>query len=314
MKNYFLRKLFRISLMGSILIVFISTLSAQNMFRKVNDFDGDGRADFAVTRSENGLKYWWIWQSTAGLRIAQWGLSGDRNAAGDFDGDGKTDLGVWRTETNSSFTTFFILESQTNIYTVKSFFNIPVSSMMHQDYNGDGKIDAGVQTGEPILRLTINYSGTDTTLPIPLAQSFFGIRTGDMDGDGRADLVQHSFNTSSDLMITDSSTNTTRNLQFGLSNDQFQMADFDGDGKGDLTIWRASDGTWWWLRSSDNIVNATTWGQNGDRPVPADYDGDGKTDIAIWRPGAQSYYWIYGSQNGVMAVPWGTTGDGIVTY
>jgi hypothetical protein len=91
-------------------------------------------------------------------------------------------------------------------------------------------------------------------------------------------------------------------------------ADFDGDGKGDLTVFRESDGTWWWMRSSDSVVEAQSFGMTGDVPVPADYDGDGKTDIAIWRPGAQSYFWVYGSQDGVFALPWGTSGDSVVTY
>lgn len=99
MRSFLTGKLPVVFLTGLVLSILTVNISAQNMFRKVNDFDGDGRADFAVTRSENGLKYWWIWQSTAGLRLNQWGLSGDQNAAGDFDGDGKTDLGVWRTET-----------------------------------------------------------------------------------------------------------------------------------------------------------------------------------------------------------------------
>jgi hypothetical protein len=314
MKTYFARKSSGVLLAGVVLIVFASVVTGQNMFRKVNDFDGDGKADFAVTRNENGLKYWWILQTTDGLRVQQWGLTGDLSAAGDYDGDGKTDLAAWRQTTNGNYTTFYILESQTNTVSYKSFINIPVSSMMHQDYNGDGKIDAGVQTGEPGLFLTVRYSGLDSGFSVALSQSFFAIRTGDMDGDGRADLVQHSFNDRNDIIIRDSSTNASRTLQFGLSNDRFQMADFDGDGRGDLTVWRSSDGTWWWLRSSDNVVNAAAWGQNGDAPVAADYDGDGKTDLAIYRRGAQSFYWIYGSQAGVSAVPWGTTTDSAVQY
>ena len=50
MKNNFLHKLFHISSVSLIFVVFVSIASAQNMFRKVNDFDGDGKADFAITR------------------------------------------------------------------------------------------------------------------------------------------------------------------------------------------------------------------------------------------------------------------------
>ena len=41
--------------------VFITTVSGQNMFRKMMDFDGDGKADFAITRDVGGARYWYIW-------------------------------------------------------------------------------------------------------------------------------------------------------------------------------------------------------------------------------------------------------------
>ena len=100
-------------------------------------------------------------------------------------------------------------------------------------------------------------------------------------------------------------------MHYGVFGDRFQPADFDGDGIGDLTIWRQSDGTWWWMRSSDNVINVAHWGTDGDTPVPADYDGDGKTDLAIWRGG---FYWINGSQNGVSVFNWGLSTDTPVTY
>lgn len=297
-----------------ILLASVLDSRSQNMFRKVNDFDGDGSADYAVTRAENGIKYWWIWQSSAGLKVFPFGLSTDRDAASDYDGDGKTDFAVWRQTTNGNSTTFYILDTQTNTIIGKSFGNIPVSQMMHQDYNGDGKIDPAVITGEPGLTLFIGYSGSSSGLGVPLTQGFYAERTGDMDGDGRADVVERSFNTPTIIKITDSSTNTVRAYQFGLNTDRFQMADFDGDGKGDLTIWRNSDATWWWLRSSDNVVNAAHWGISGDQPVPADYDGDGKTDLAIWRSGSPGVYWVMSSQYGPSAFTWGTTGDFAVQY
>ena len=57
MKDNCLRKLFVIFSLAVVSIVLTSSVAAQNMFRKVNDFDGDGRADYAVTRNENGYKF-----------------------------------------------------------------------------------------------------------------------------------------------------------------------------------------------------------------------------------------------------------------
>src|SRR5688572_21380806 len=79
------------------LVMFVSVVSAQSMFDKINDFDGDGRADFVVVRNEDGFMIWHISQSTAGYRRLHWGAtSTDFRAAGDYDGDGKTDAAIIR--------------------------------------------------------------------------------------------------------------------------------------------------------------------------------------------------------------------------
>ena len=305
-----------------VLLTSVFGIHAQNMFRKVSDFDGDGKADFAITRIENGLRYWWIWQTTAGVKVQQWGLASDRPAASDYDGDGKTDIAVWRPNTtNGNSSTYYILESQTNTLRHKSFFAFINSVMMHQDYNGDGKTDPGTMTGEIVITMSVNYSGSESGFEVGLPQQSLGIRVGDMDGDGRADLSSFTYNgqnLGNLITIRNLVTNASRTFRFGLLTDQYQMADFDGDGIGDLTVWRPTDGTWWWIRSSDGKVQVEQWGKEGDTPVPADYDGDGKTDLAIYRRGSNvsqpSYYWINGSQSGVRVYQWGASSDLSVTY
>ena len=289
------------------------------MFRKVNDFDGDGKADFAVTRIENGLKIWYIRQSTAGFRVVHWGKNFDHNAAGDYDGDGKTDVAVYREpESFPSTFTFYILQSQTNTLasTVFTDFGNFGSAPMHQDYNGDGRADPAVWLGEFGLNtnVRVRFSGSDSGFITNIPASQIPIRIGNMEGDARAEKAYYPI--SGNLVtIIDLATNATRTVQFGATNDRYQAADFDGDGVGDLTIWRPSDGTWWWIRSSDNVVNVATWGITNDTPVPADYDGDGKTDLAIYRrESPQSHYWIYGSKSGVSVVTWGLSTDSAVQY
>ena len=319
MQNHFVRKASVLFLAMLVLSVLAVNLSAQNMFRKASDFDGDGRADFAVTRNEGGLKYWWIWQTTAGVKVVQWGLNFDQRVASDYDGDGKTDIAVYRDpSTFPPVFTFYILESQTNTFTYKTFTDLAFlgSRVMHQDYNGDGKTDAAINLGEFGLLTTtrVQFSGSSSGLAFLVPPGGVPIRIGDMDGGGSADSASYSFNSN---VVTITSTETGAPLstvQFGEFNDRYQMADFDGDGKGDLTLWRSSTGDWWWIDSLTNTVHVVHWGQSGDLAVPADYDGDGKTDLAIWRSGAPAYYWVNGSQNGVFVVPWGTSGDAAVTY
>ncbi len=291
----------------------------------MNDFDGDGKADFAVTRSEGGYKVWYIRQSRDGFKAFQWGVSGDLNAPGDYDGDGKTDFAIWRGQNFPDpilVPRFWIWNSGSSNVTQVNFDNIlRVNGTMQQDYNGDGKTDPAVLIGNILeppgsgdTSVFGKYSGTAGTVQFGIPPYSFPIRAGDMTGDGRADSVYISYNRNPFVVnITNIATGASSSIQFGRSEDRYVTADFDGDGIGDLAIFRTSNGDWWWIRSSDNTVQVTNWGVNGDTPVPADYDGDGKTDVAIWRPGSgQAYYWVYGSQNGISVIPWGLSTDTIV--
>jgi hypothetical protein len=325
--GYFMRKMtsaFLIIAVLSISTVLVSGQVTPNMFRKVSDFDGDGKTDFAVTRREGNSKIWYIWQSRDGFKAFQWGISSDSNVAGDYDGDGKTDIAIFRPVNFPPLIhTFWIWNSQSNSFTKTEFADvIPANAPMQQDYNGDGKTDPAVWIGTflhpqgAITNVYAQYSGTTGGVQFQIPQLQVPIRVGDMTGDGRADNV-HSFSQSNSVgvNISDIATGATRFVPFGIPGDRFIPGDFDGDGIGDLAIWRSSDGNWWWLRSSDNTVRAAKWGVNGDIPVPGDYDGDGITDLAIWRPGStQAYYWIYGSQNGISVFPWGISSDQPVQF
>ena len=305
----------------STLVLFILTfsISAQSMFRKITDFDGDGKTDFAVTRSENNRKVWYVWQSLQGFKAFQWGLASDTPAAGDYDGDGKTDFAVYREPTSfPPVYTFYILQSQTNTFISKAFTTISNlgSAPMQQDYNGDGRTDPGFWHGEFGLTttMTVSFSGTNSGFITSIPSRQVPLRIGDMDGDGRADKAHYTFS-SNVVTITSLETNASRTVQFGASNDWHLAADFDGDNIGDLTVWRDSEGNWYWLRSSDGTFRAEHWGLDGDFPVPGDYDGDGKTDLAVYRPGTpNSFYYVNGSQSGFQAFAWGISTDLPILY
>ena len=74
------------------------------------DYDGDGRADFAVFRAASGM--WYILKSSTGLQqwlTAKWGMSGDVAVPADYNGDGLTDIAVFRPSTG----TWFFYNTQT---------------------------------------------------------------------------------------------------------------------------------------------------------------------------------------------------------
>ena len=85
--------------------------------------------------------------------------------------------------------------------------------------------------------------------------------------------------------------------------------DFDGDNKTDASIFRPSNGQWWYQRSSDGVVPAYTFGTSTDKIVPGDYDGDGKTDVAFWRPSTGEWFVLRSSNNTFFAAPFGANGD-----
>ncbi|MBS1794185.1 MAG: VCBS repeat-containing protein [Acidobacteria bacterium] len=85
--------------------------------------------------------------------------------------------------------------------------------------------------------------------------------------------------------------------------------DFDGDRKTDVGIFRASDGSWWYSRSSDNSFRVFSFGAGTDVLTPGDWTGDGRTDISIWRPSTGTWYVQRSEDNTYFSFPFGASGD-----
>ncbi|REJ76018.1 MAG: VCBS repeat-containing protein [Acidobacteria bacterium] len=89
-------------------------------------------------------------------------------------------------------------------------------------------------------------------------------------------------------------------------------ADRDCDGKSDLSLFRPSNGTWYFFGSTDGFA-AAQFGLSTDVPVPRDFDGDGNVDIAIFRPssvpGQPDFYILPSSGGPAQGIEWGVPGD-----
>jgi VCBS repeat protein len=281
------------------------------------DLDGDKASDQVVWRGPTGT---WYWLSSGGgwtdatARSKQWGNQslGDVALTGDIDGDKTTDLVLWRASTG----TWYWLTSSTNYNYAsagsKQWGNLSLGDVpMLADIDGDALADLIVwraSTGTwHWLTSSSDYDyaaagakqwGNQGLGDVPLL--------GDYDGDGRTDLSLWRPTDGTWYWLT-SSTNynyaSAGSKQWGNSglSDKPMVGDFDGDHKSDLAIWRASDGTWYWLTSSSGYAYTSAvgvqWGNRllGDVAALTDFDGDGKADLCVWRSSTGTWFWLTSS-------------------
>lgn len=308
----------KLTLKSVLIVVFTFLAAADNLeARPLNDFDGDGRTDFAVMRfsGPNTPHMWFILRSRDGFLAQHWGYESgvgagffDGAACGDYDGDGKWDLTVRRAGMDFPNMFWFVLNSHDESMTAQHW-GIIGDLTVPQDYDGDGKTDFAVfRAGWWYIlrssdgRFQAEKFGLNTDNPL---------QGGDYDGDGKDDLTVVRIEGGGwRQWIRYSATGWWK--KYDLGNPQFTgivTGDYDGDGKADVAIWQGN--LWLWERSSDSQLGVgLRFGRaQSDTPVPADYDGDGKTDIAVFRNEVQRYFYVQQSRDGFLAVPWGISGD-----
>ena len=271
------------------------------------DFNGDGRADYAVFRPGNGYVY--ASRGDGSLLFGfPFGVAGDDVwTPGDYDGDGKTDVAVWRRSTG----VFYVFRSSDNTATAFRF-GVSSDEPVARDYDGDGKTDyAVVRRANGVITWYIQNSGTNSFTAVAFGASTDGIAPGDYDGDGRFDLAVYRGNgNQAATFFLQGSSSGFRAQQFGLGSDLPVPGDYDGDGKTDYAVMRNTQAfDWFILRSSTGSVQSVRFGQNPHLTVQNDYDGDGRTDIAVWNPQNGTYYVLPAGNVGTIILAFGQNGD-----
>ncbi len=273
------------------------------------DFDGDGRADYAVYRSSNSTIY--IRPSSTGVFYGfPFGDSStDTFTPGDYDGDGRTDVAVFRNTTG----TFFVLRSSTNSVQGVQFGqngDEPVA----RDYTGDGRTDYAVVRRANGGMTWYIQDGTATLGTFTSTQ--FGLASdvtapGDYDGDGRFDIaVFRGMSNQPATFYVQRSSGGTSAVQFGQGSDLVVPGDYDGDGRTDYAVLRTgSSYNWFVLRSSDNGFFGVQFGAKPQLSTQNDYDGDGRTDISVWDPLTGTFFTLRSSIGGIAQIQFGQNGD-----
>lgn len=301
-------------------LTFFSSLAVQDPQAVHMDFDGDGRADVAVTRfGAGGSADWFVHRSSdSGLFATNWGFfSSDAFLPGDFDGDGKADVNVWRSGASA---VFHRLHSSNGVYVGTQWGTIGDDPKVVGDYDGDARSDHAVYrvgattNAQSVWYAQLSSNGSLLAMPFGANDGAGGdtAAQGDYDGDGRADFgVRRRVGGVGTFYLQQTTAGFTT-VPWGLGIDSVVPGDWDGEGKDDIAVVRNESGTLvWYIRPSASPASlvAIVWGLSGDYLVPADYDGDGKTDCAVWRPSVGTFY-IRRSFDGVLIViPWGLSTD-----
>jgi hypothetical protein len=304
--------------------IVIGSGGAQNPFRTESDFNGDGRTDYAVTRSLATLKQW-IYNFNGGTgtsadnaNVVQFGNSTDREVPADYDGDGRTDIAVYRAAAApNSF--FYVLQSSNSTLLFRELGATGDDPTIVGDYTGDGKADMAVYRSSagqgffyyrpseaPTGIVFVPFGSGTTTRAVP----------GDYDGDGKFDFcVRRDAGGGQAQFVVAKSAGGTDYVNWGIMSDLVAPGDYDGDLKWDYTAVRPTSGNHFWyvLGSTTGAFNVA-WGLTSDTLVPGDYDGDGRTDIAVWRGAVDptsNFYYIRqsGSNFALSPVEFGQTGD-----
>jgi hypothetical protein len=250
--------------------------------RKI-DFDGDGRADFAVYNPANG--HWSVRLAATGANVTMgFGGSGYTPVPQDYDGDGKTDFAVYHSATGL----WYMRASSTGSVTSRGFGG-PEYVPLRGDFDGDGRGDVAVYH-PPSGHWFLRHSQHGTTVTIGFGGPAYAPVPADYDGDGRTNVAAYHRD-SGVWYVRASSHEGVTATPYGSSVLDPLRGDFDGDGKADFAVHddRNNENTWWIRESSTGTTRVFGGPNNGSPvlPVPMDTDGNGR-----WEP------WWYDALDG----------------
>lgn len=197
----------------------------------LGDYDGDGRDDLTIVRTDAGALVWWIlYSATNTYSSTRFGSSADLPISGaDYNGDGRAEITVLRLAANQP-TVYFAGDSLTGAIVQTQQWGNNTDSYIVGDYIGDRRADFAVRRR--------------TSAGAPAASSTWYI----LENGGSNQIVTRTFGYGSADPNLDA-------VDYSL------CGDYNGDGKQDIAIYRYTDKVFYWLNSPDfNTFSAQAWG------------------------------------------------------
>ena len=285
----------------------------------IGDFNGDGKPDLAVAKSNASTVSVLLNTTATGATTPSFAAAVDFTtgsipffvAIGDVNGDGKPDLAVSNANSN---TVSVLLNTTATGATTPSFASrvdfttrVGPRSVAIRDVNGDTKPDLAVTnlSAPSGVSVLLNTTATGATTASFAARVDFtagvapySVALGDVNGDGRPDLAvaNQTSNTVSVLFNTTTTGATTPNfaakVDFTTGSTPFSVAigDVNGDGKPDLAVANTQSNT------VSVLLNTTATGATtpsfaakldfttGSGPISlaiGDVNTNGKPDLAV---------------------------------
>jgi hypothetical protein len=236
----------------------------------IDDFNGDGHRDVAVTI-----------QSGSTVRVLLGDGTGSLAAGGSYPSGGKTANGLAASDLNLDGTPDLVVTNSTN--------------------NGQSAVGVLRGRGDGTFLPAVTFSTEDLATRLSL---------GDFNNDGRPDVAVTCHGADSvDVLLGngDGALQAAVSYKVGLNPRSVQTGDLNGDGRLDLTVDNGNGASYSVLLGAGNgaFLPAQTYGL-GFQPwghALADVNKDGRLDLVVANPGAGSVGVLLGNGDGTFQAP-----------